>query len=102
MWSLMMGHILQRRQRYNFFSSQTNVGVVSELCRSYLGFLRKMRTKGARSALFVKTIFNFVLEYLWAQAHQYHEKHRPPAGATRAGVYGGSAPDRSKSNLNLE
>lgn len=97
-----MGHILQRRQRYKFFSSQTNVGVVSELCRTYLGFLRKMQTKGARSALFVKTIFNFVFEYLWAQAHQYHEKHRPPAGATRAGVYGGRAPDSSKCNLNLE
>lgn len=75
---------------------------MSELCQTYHGFLRKKRTKGARSALFVKTIFNFVLEYLWAQANKYHEKHRAVARAPRLGVYGGKAPDSSKSNLNLE
>ena len=30
------------------------------------------------------------------RSEQYHEKHRAPARAPRAGVYGGSAPDAAR------
>ena len=34
----------------------------------------------------------------WREAHYNYEKHRAPARAPRAGVNGGSAPDRAGSN----